>query len=87
MVLIIGLTNLVKSLPKLFIHKYVYSRVAVGMGIPIGIPTGPTCGWEWEMFLAYGNSHMWESYGKSSFPHVGILWEIVIPTCGNPMVL
>ena len=32
-------------------------------------------GWEWEIFLAYGNSHMWESYGKSSFPHVGILWE------------
>ena len=28
---------------------------------------------------------MWESYGKSSFPHVGILWEIVIPICGNPM--
>ena len=32
-------------------------RVAVGMGIPIG----PTCGWEWEKYLAYGNSHMWES--------------------------
>ena len=62
-------------------------RVAVGMGIPMGIPIGPTCGWEWEKILAYGNSHMWESYGKSSFPHVGILWEIVIPTCGNPMVL
>ena len=33
-------------------------------------------GWEWEIFLAYG---------KSSFPHVGILWEFEIPTCGNPM--
>ena len=42
-------------------------------------------GWEWEIFLAYGNSHMWESYGKSSFPHVRILWEFEIPTCGNPM--
>ena len=35
-------------------------------------------------FLAYENSHMWESYGKSSFPHVGILWEIVIPMGVNP---
>ena len=57
-------------------------------------------GWEWENLLAYGNSHMWESYGKSSFPHVGILWEsygnskfrhvgilweFEIPTCGNPV--
>ena len=41
--------------------------------------------WVWENFLAYGNSHMWESYEKSSFPHVGILWEIVILICGNPM--
>ena len=55
------------------------SRVAVDMGIPTGFPYG------WEFILAYGNSHMWESYGKSSFPHVGILWEIVIPICGNPM--
>ena len=55
------------------------SRVAVGMGFPTGFPYG------WELILAYGNSHMWESYGKSSFPHVGILWEIVIPICGNPM--
>ena len=66
-------------------YSSVIVRVAVGMGIPIGISTGPTCGWEWEIFLAYGNSHMWESYGKSSFPHVGILWEIVIPIYGNPM--
>ena len=48
-------------------------------------------GWEWEIFLAYGNPmgnrhfHMWESCGKSLFPHVGILWEIVISTCGNPV--
>ena len=47
-------------------------RVAVGMGISMGIPIGPTCGWEWEKIIAYGNSHMWESYGKSSYPHVGI---------------
>ena len=53
------------------------SRVAVGMGIPTGFPYG------WEFILAYGNSHMWESYGKSSFPHMGILWEIVIPIFGN----
>ena len=55
------------------------SRVAVGMGIPTGLPYG------WEFILAYGNCHMWESYGKSSFPHVRLLWEIVIPICGNPM--
>ena len=70
-----------------FPYTQMICRVAVGMRIPMGIPIGPTCGWEWENFLAYGNSHMWESYGKSSYPHVGILWEIVIPTCGNPMVL
>ena len=46
------------------------SRVAVGMGFPTGFPYG------WEFILAYG---------KSSFPHVRILWEIVIPICGNPM--
>ena len=28
-------------------------RVAVGMGIPTGFPYG----WEWELILAYGNSH------------------------------
>ena len=55
------------------------SRVAVGMGIPTGFPYG------WEFILAYGNSHMWEYYGKSLFPYVGILWEIFIPICGNPM--
>ena len=49
------------------------------MGIPTGFPYG------WEFILAYGNSHMWESCGKSSFPYVGILWEIVIPICGNPV--
>ena len=53
------------------------SRVAVGMGIPTGFPYG------WEFILAYGNSHMWESYGKSSFPHVGILWEFPQKSCGN----
>ena len=32
---------------------------------------------------------MWVGMGKFfslwEFPHVGILWEIVIPTCGNPV--
>ena len=55
------------------------SRVAVGIEIPTGFPYG------WEFILAYGNSHMWESYGKSSFQHMGILWEIVNATCRNPM--
>ena len=54
-------------------------RVAVGMGIPIG----PIFGWELERFLSYGNFHMWESYGKSSFPHMGILWEFPQKSCGN----
>ena len=39
------------------------TRVAMGMGIPIGFPYG----WEWEFILAYGNSHMWGSYGKAGF--------------------
>ena len=40
------------------------------MGIPIGFPYG----------MGMGNFFsLWE------FPHVGILWEIVIPTCENPM--
>ena len=55
------------------------SRVAVGMGIPTGFPYG------WEFILAYGISHMWESYGKSSFPYVGILWEFPQKSCGNGM--
>ena len=55
------------------------SRVAVGMGIPTGLPYG------WEFILAYGNCHIWEFYGKSSFPLVRILCEIVNPICGNPL--
>ena len=36
--------------------------------LPMGIPT---CGNPMEN----RHTHMWESYGKSSFPHVGILWR------------
>ena len=41
----------------------IYSRVALGMGIPMGM------GWEWESYLSHGNSHRF-SYGNS---HMGIL--------------
>ena len=55
------------------------SRVCLGYGNSDRIPIWVGIHFNlWEF-------HMWESYGKSSFPHVGILWEIVIPICGNPM--
>ena len=39
-------------------------RVAVGMGILWEFSQDSHMGWEWEFFLAYGNSHMWETYGN-----------------------
>ena len=61
-------------------------RVAVGMGIPMGIhfsiwqfPYG------WEFILAYENSHMWESFVRVAvgmeipigFPY-GWEWEFIL---------
>ena len=60
------------SLKPIFITQQL-DWVAVGMGILIGFPYG----WEWEIILANGNSHMLESYENSHRNLVGM--EIPFP--------